>query len=117
MVRALGGVGINTNAPGHPLQVGVGTDTVGNGAHVTDGGVWTSASSVTFKEDFRTVDPISVLETLRAIEVTTWGYKGSNEGRHIGPMAEDFAAAFGMGKDNRYISTVDADGVALAAIK
>ena len=37
--------------------------------------------------------------------------------RHIGPMAQDFYAAFGVGEDDRHISTVDADGVALAAIQ
>jgi hypothetical protein len=37
--------------------------------------------------------------------------------RHIGPTAQDFYAAFGVGEDNTHISTVDADGVALAAIQ
>jgi hypothetical protein len=32
-------------------------------------------------------------------------------------MAQDFYAAFGVGEDDRHISTVDADGVALAAIQ
>jgi hypothetical protein len=32
-------------------------------------------------------------------------------------MAQDFHAAFGVGEDDRHISTVDADGVALAAIQ
>jgi uncharacterized coiled-coil protein SlyX len=30
-------------------------------------------------------------------------------------MAQDFRAAFGLGDDDKVISTVDADGVALAA--
>ena len=37
--------------------------------------------------------------------------------RHIGPMAQDFYAAFGVGPDDKHITTVDADGVALAAIQ
>jgi len=37
--------------------------------------------------------------------------------RHIGPMAQDFQAAFGVGADDKHIATVDADGVALAAIQ
>jgi hypothetical protein len=37
--------------------------------------------------------------------------------RHIGVMAQDFAAAFSVGEDERHISTVDADGVAIAAIQ
>lgn len=36
---------------------------------------------------------------------------------HIRPVAQDFYAAFGVGEDPRRISTVDADGVALAAIQ
>ena len=36
---------------------------------------------------------------------------------HLGPLAQDFYAAFGVGPDERHIATVDADGVALAAIQ
>jgi cell division protein FtsB len=32
-------------------------------------------------------------------------------------MAQDFYAAFGTGVDNRHITSIDEDGVALAAIK
>jgi hypothetical protein len=32
-------------------------------------------------------------------------------------MAQDFHAAFGLGADDKHIATVDADGVALAAIQ
>jgi phage shock protein A len=32
-------------------------------------------------------------------------------------MAQDFHAAFGTGTDDKHIATVDADGVALAAIQ
>jgi len=35
----------------------------------------------------------------------------------MGPMAQDFSAAFGLGEDPMGISTIDADGVALAAIQ
>ena len=47
-----------------------------------------------------------------------WNYKSQDaKVRHIGPMAQDFAAAFGIGEDDTHISSVDADGVALASIK
>ena len=36
---------------------------------------------------------------------------------HLGPMAQDFHAAFAVGQDDKHISMVDADGVALAAIQ
>jgi cell division protein FtsB len=32
-------------------------------------------------------------------------------------MAQDFYAAFGVGEDDRHITSIDEDGVALAAIK
>ena len=37
--------------------------------------------------------------------------------RHMGPMAQDFHAAFGLGHDDKTISMLDAQGVALAAIQ
>jgi hypothetical protein len=36
---------------------------------------------------------------------------------HMGPIARDFYGAFGLGEDDKHIATVDADGVALAAIQ
>jgi hypothetical protein len=47
-----------------------------------------------------------------------WNYESQDASiRHIGPMAQDFKAVFGVGENERYITTVDADGVALAAIQ
>ena len=36
---------------------------------------------------------------------------------HIGPMAQDFYGAFGVGDSDTAIATIDLDGVALAAIQ
>jgi hypothetical protein len=59
-----------------------------------------------------------VLEQLARLPLSTWRYKAQAPGvRHVGPMAQDFRAAFGLGEDERHISSVDADGVALAAIQ
>ena len=59
-----------------------------------------------------------MLARLVGIPVQTWSYKKEGSAiRHIGPVAQDFSAAFGVGYDDRCISTVDADGVALAAIQ
>ena len=70
------------------------------------------------KQGFETIDPREVLATLAEIPVTTWQYKKDSDGtRHMGPMAQDFYAAFGLGIDNRHISYTDIGGVALAAIK
>lgn len=47
-----------------------------------------------------------------------WRYKSEPEDvRHIGPVAQDFRAAFNLGADDKHISTVDADGVALASVQ
>ena len=49
--------------------------------------------------------------------ITRWNFKQEAGTPHIGPMAQDFHTAFGTGLDDRHIATVDADGVALAAIQ
>ena len=47
-----------------------------------------------------------------------WSYRSEGDGvRHVGPVAQDSYAAFGLGGDDRSITTIDADGVALAAIQ
>jgi hypothetical protein len=71
------------------------------------------------KEDFASVDPRRVLEKVSSLPVTEWRYKQDAAGlKHVGPMAQDFQAAFGLnGADDTHISVVDEGGVALAAIK
>ncbi len=49
--------------------------------------------------------------------IATWSYVSERGVRHVGPMAQDFYAAFGVGADDRHITSIDEDGVALAAIK
>ncbi len=59
-----------------------------------------------------------VLDRLGKIPITTWNYKASdNNTRHMGPMAQDFYEAFGLGEDNKHLSALDTNGVALAAIQ
>jgi hypothetical protein len=69
------------------------------------------------KENFIPVRPSEILEKVAAIPISRWNFKGDAETPHVGPMAQDFHAAFGLGTDERHIATVDADGVALAAIQ
>ena len=71
------------------------------------------------KENFTPVDTQAVLNKLLAIPMTEWQYKVDAHGiKHIGPMAQDFHAAFGLnGSDDRHISVVDEGGIALAAIQ
>ena len=70
------------------------------------------------KENFEQVDGTAILAKVAAMPVMTWNYKTQKAGiRHIGPMAQDFKEAFGIGETDTGITTVDADGVALAAIQ
>ncbi|HEV2453714.1 MAG TPA: tail fiber domain-containing protein, partial [Verrucomicrobiae bacterium] len=70
------------------------------------------------KENFTPVNPQTVLDKVAALPVSEWNYKTSENIEHIGPMAQDFHAAFGLnGADDKHISVVDEGGVALAAIQ
>jgi hypothetical protein len=81
-------------------------------------GSWSSISDRNLKEELAPVDGASLLARLAAIPIETWKYKSQAATiRHIGPMAQDFRAAFGVGQDSTHITTIDADGVSLAAIQ
>ena len=70
------------------------------------------------KANFAMVDGRAILNRLAGIPIQNWNYKSeANAVRHIGPMAQDFYKAFNVGTDDKHIATVDADGVALAAIQ
>jgi hypothetical protein len=105
-----GNVGIGTTTPAALLQVG----------HATCNGTsWVNASDRNSKEAFAAINPRTVLEQVSALPITQWKYKVDAEGtEHLGPMAQDFHAAFGLnGPDDKHIATVDEEGVALAAIQ
>ncbi|HEX5870319.1 MAG TPA: tail fiber domain-containing protein, partial [Longimicrobium sp.] len=88
------------------------------GAYLSTSGVWTNTSDVNRKHLFEAVHGEDVLARLRSLPITSWSYKVDDASvRHVGPTAQDFRAAFGLGSDDRVIGTVDADGVALAAIQ
>jgi trimeric autotransporter adhesin len=90
----------------------------GSGAHLTFGGVWTNASDRASKENLKPINAKSVLQKVLALPVTTWNYIAEgNQTRRMGPMAQDFYAAFSLGRDDKSIGTVDAHGVAFAAIQ
>lgn len=81
-------------------------------------GSWSNLSDRNAKANFLAVDPSALLEKLAAMPVATWKYKTQDDAiRHLGPTAQDFHAAFGLGEDDKHISTVDAEGVALAGIQ
>ena len=82
------------------------------------GGSWSSLSDEASKTAIEPISGRSVLRELADVPISTWSYRAQDESiRHIGPMAQDFSAAFGVGSDDKHIATVDADGVALASIQ
>jgi Chaperone of endosialidase len=109
-----GSVSIGNNSTAHLLVVGS-----ANSPAYCDGTTWVNASDRNSKEGFAVIDPRTVLEKISALPITEWKYKAEANGtEHIGPMAQDFHAAFGLnGPDDKHISTVDEGGVALAAIQ
>jgi hypothetical protein len=79
---------------------------------------WTCASSRTLKENFEPVDGEDVLSRIRGIPITTWNMIGGEPGvRQLGPVAEDFYAAFPLGLGETTIGMGNIDGVNLAAAK
>lgn len=88
------------------------------GALLTTAGVWTNSSDVNRKYAFEDISGEELLIKLRNVPIQEWSYKSDNNNlRHIGPMAQDFRKAFGLGNDDVTIGTIDADGVALACIQ
>ena len=80
-------------------------------------GAWASLSDRRMKTGIVPLDDAAVLEKVARLPVTMWSYTSERGVRHVGPMAQDFYAAFGIGEDDRHITSIDEDGVALAAIK
>ncbi|MGW4477349.1 tail fiber domain-containing protein [Rhodococcus triatomae] len=59
-----------------------------------------------------------VLERLATLPLSVWSYRFDDESvRHLGPMAQDFAATFGLGSSDRSIAPVDANGVCMASVQ
>jgi len=106
-VQASGGISLSTTLDGNTgcsLSAG--------------GGTWDCTSDRSAKANFAPVDGVAILNTLAGLPIETWNFNTQDASiRHIGPMAQDFYAAFGLGVGQTTISAVDADGVALAAIQ
>ena len=70
------------------------------------------------KRNFQPVDPKEVLAKVSTLSIQRWSFQSDAKNTpHLGPMAQDFQAAFNVGVDDKHIATMDADGVALAAIQ
>lgn len=104
--RATGGFQIATNGAGAGVKLDNG-DTA-----------WEVLSDRNVKTGFTPVDGPALLESLAEMPITQWRYLWEDpDMKHIGPMAQDFYGAFGLGDDDKYIGTLDADGVALAGVQ
>ena len=104
-----GNVGLGTTTPSQKLHV------VGN---IYATGTITPNSDRNLKTDFAPVDTAAVLEKVTSLPIHQWRFQAEDAAvKHVGPMAQDFRAAFGLGEVPTAIATVDADGVALAAIQ
>lgn len=95
------------------------TQNLSSGVEVAaGGGSWSSISDRNRKENFLALGGDDVLWRLRSVPVTTWNYKTQDRTvRHVGPMAQDLHAAFGVGENELLINSVDIDGINMAGVK
>lgn len=107
VARGCGGVKFFTN---QSLTAGV--------ELASGGSSWSVVSDRNRKENFLFVDGEDVLARLRTVPVSTWNYLSQDRAiRHMGPVAQDFHAAFGLGESDVMINSLDIDGVNLAAVQ
>jgi hypothetical protein len=116
------------NSAASPLFLNAGGGNVSIGTATADarlrvvnatcnGSSWINASDRNLKAGFEPVDAPDILAKVAALPISRWNYTNAPGTRHLGPMAQDFHTAFALGSDDKSIATVDADGVALAAIQ
>jgi hypothetical protein len=108
--RAAGGYRLYTTSAG---ASGAGIYLAANGT------AWAAISDRNAKKNFAALDYQAVLSKLATVPITKWNYKWEkdSEAANLGPMAQDFKAAFYPGRDDKSITTLEFDGVELAAIQ
>ena len=105
------GIGTSSRTAGRQIETS-------SGGYLTTGGAWTNSSDRNLKENLVPVAADDVLARLAKLPVYRWNYRSEPDSlTHIGPTAQDFEAAFGLGGDGRSISTIDPSGIAMAAIQ
>ena len=94
-------------------------NTVSAGVLLAAGGNgWSAVSDKAYKENFALVDARNILEKLSEMPVGQYNLASQDPSiQHMGPTAQDFHAAFGLGESDTLINSLDTDGVALAAIQ
>ena len=117
----MGGDGSGNDVQFGSLQPGVVNAAIYNAADGQFMNLYVKTLAITSdrnqKENFAPISAQDTLAKVAALPISRWNFKGDSAIPHIGPMAQDFYAAFGVGADNTHIATVDEDGVALAAIQ
>jgi trimeric autotransporter adhesin len=109
--------GVHHDGTFHPGAGGTESMRLDASGNLSIRGAFGSLSDRTMKTDFTAVNSQEVLEQIIALPIQNWRYKHDQGTRHIGPVAQDFYAAFAVRTDDKHIATVDADGVAFAAIQ
>lgn len=69
------------------------------------------------KEAVTPVDADAILTQLATLPIAEWSYRGERSVRHVGPMAQDFHAAFGLGESDKTIHPIDESGITMAAVQ
>lgn len=105
-----------------PLRILPGSDdatlVINPGGGVTVSGALTQGSSRAIKHAFEPVGPEEVLDKVSSLQVSRWQYRADDSGaKHIGPTAEEFHRAFGLGKDDKHIAPADVAGVAVLSVQ
>ncbi|MCA9935883.1 MAG: tail fiber domain-containing protein [Anaerolineales bacterium] len=130
-LRADGTVGIGTWGPLATLHVynaaptilvsrpdGKTTLSLDSSGNLMLGGLLTESSDINLKENLHPVDSGQILDLVAGLPIYTWNYREDEaDTAHVGPMAQDFYAAFALGTDDKHIASLDANGVALASVQ
>lgn len=127
---SIDGTAIGANAASTGKFTGLQADNIGIGIAPTanpielaggafsDGATWSNASDYNLKANFASLNVDEILGKIASLPITEWNYKSDDVSvRHIGPMAQDFYAAFNLGGSDTSISTIDPSGVALVGIQ
>jgi hypothetical protein len=120
IVRAAGGLWLGTTSavPGTGMVPNGRFVDTSTGGYLSTAGVWTDVSDREAKTDFAPVDRQALLQQVAALPVGTWRYKAdASDVRHLGPVAQDFHATFGLGDSDKHLAALDTSGVALAAVQ
>jgi hypothetical protein len=94
-----------------PLGTGQGCIITGAGAGQT------CSSDRNLKSNISAMNPREVLRRVSALPLFNWSFRGHENVRNVGPMSQDFHAAFGLGESDKYISAHNLSSVAIAAVQ